>query len=313
MGQVEVLKYSSDLKEKWNQFLTTSRNGVFLFDRNFMEYHSDRFQDHSLLFFIEGELKAIFPANLKDQTLYSHQGLTFGGLIYSIDTRSNEVGLIFEALKNYCKELSISKIIFKPTPYFLHSIPAQDDLYYLHQMGASVVRRDLSSLVDLDRDYKYSKGRKWIINKAIKSEITCEPSQDWHSFYEILSHALKSHGTKPVHSLQELTLLHSRFPEKFQLYTAVKQGKVLAGALVFNYGKTIHTQYLANSEEGRELGALDLILDYLIKQSKANKLTYLSFGISTVEEGRVINSGLLQQKEGFGGRGVVHDWYEFKI
>jgi hypothetical protein len=180
-------------------------------------------------------------------------------------------------------------------------------------MGGTVVRRDLSSLVDLSSEYKYSKGRKWIINKAIKSELHCELSQDWAGFYDILSNALSGHGTKPVHSLDELKLLHSRFPNQFQLYTAQKDNVTLAGALVFKYGKTIHTQYLANSEAGRELGALDLLLDFLIKQSRIEGFTHLSFGISTVEEGRVVNSGLLQQKEGFGGRGVVHDWYEIRF
>ena len=310
MDQVEILAYKAELKDKWNEFITSSRNGVFLFDRNFMEYHSDRFTDHSLLFYIKNELKAVLPANLREGTLYSHQGLTFGGLVYGLDTRASEVEQILLALKEHCIEAGIKRVILKPTPHFLHSAPAQDDLFYLHHMGAKVVRRDLSSLVDLSCEYKYSKGRKWIINKAIKSEISCEMSHDWAGFYEVLAKALSINGTKPVHSLEELKLLHSRFPRQFELYTAVKDNATLAGALVFNYGRTIHTQYLANSDEGRELGALDLLLDFLIKQSRTENFSHFSFGISTVDEGRVVNSGLLQQKEGFGGRGVVHDWYE---
>ena len=46
-----------------------------------MEYHSDRFKDYSLLFYRDGQLVGLLPANIRNDTLFSHEGLTFGGVI----------------------------------------------------------------------------------------------------------------------------------------------------------------------------------------------------------------------------------------
>jgi len=87
---------------------------------------------------------------------------------------------------------------------------------------------------------------------------------------------------------------------------------LLAGALVYDFGHVAHTQYLASSDEGREFGALDFLLANLLDTVYANR-RYFSFGISTEQEGRYLNEGLIFQKEGFGGRAVVHDFYELEL
>ncbi len=49
-----------------------------------MDYHSDRFNDHSLVFTRKNRLIGLLPANIKDEALYSHGGLTFGGIISDV-------------------------------------------------------------------------------------------------------------------------------------------------------------------------------------------------------------------------------------
>lgn len=313
MGTIRVERYSQELRVVWDQFVESTRNGIFLFNRNFMDYHADRFTDHSLVIYDDKEILGIFPANQKETLIVSHQGLTFGGLLYQLETKAIQVGEMVDLICSYYKEQGIKEIILKPTPYFLHSFASNEDLYFWHLKGAQLYRRDLSSLLDLNQEYKYSKGRKWIINKAKKENVIVKESQDWQLFHDALSEALKFHGAHPVHSVEELKLLNSRFPEQMKLYGAYLQDKFIAGAVTFAYGKTLHTQYLANSEQGREVGGLDLLLDELITIAKENKFQFLSFGISTTEEGKKLNSGLLQQKESYGGRGVLHDWYKLSL
>ena len=122
----------------------------------------------------------------------------------------------------------------------------------------------------------------------------------------------KYHNVNPVHSSDELKLLAGRFPENIKLYTGELDGKILAGAVVFENGDTVHTQYLANSDEGRQIGALDCVIDYLLTEVYPDK-KYFDFGISNENAGRYLNRGLIAQKEGFGARAVVHDFYEMKI
>lgn len=126
---------------------------------------------------------------------------------------------------------------------------------------------------------------------------------------EILS---KYHSTIAVHTAEELKLLAGRFPENIKLYTGELDGKILAGAVVFENGETVHTQYLANSDEGRQVGALDCVIDFLLNEVYADK-KYFDFGISNENAGKYLNRGLIAQKEGFGARAVVHDFYELKL
>ena len=88
----DIIRYSADKADEWNAFVAASKNGTFLFDRRYMDYHSDRFLDHSLMFYEKGRLYAVMPANDdKHGTLFSHQGLTYGGLIMDKGCRAAKV------------------------------------------------------------------------------------------------------------------------------------------------------------------------------------------------------------------------------
>lgn len=314
MSSIIVKKYSSEDKEKWDAFISKSKNGHFFFSRDYMEYHSDRFTDFSLIVYGDkGKAIALLPANIKDNVIYSHQGLTFGGFIID-DTMKSELMLeVFSRTKDFLKQHNVERVVYKCIPYIYHTRPAEEDRYALFVNDARLIRRDVTSTVYLDKDVRYSKGRKWTVNKAKKELIDVYESDDLASFWELLESVLaSSHDARPVHTLSEIMQLSTRFPENIKLYLAKKDEKILSGALIYENADIAHTQYLANSEIGRELGALDLLIDHLIKEVYKNK-KYFDFGISNENDGRFLNTGLIAQKEGFGARAVVHDFYEITL
>ena len=71
--------YNDSYKSEWDSFISVSKNSTFLFKRDFMDYHSDKFKDNSLLIYKNSKLVALFPLNIADGKVYSHQGLTYGG------------------------------------------------------------------------------------------------------------------------------------------------------------------------------------------------------------------------------------------
>ena len=85
---------------------------MFLFDRNYMEYHSDRFIDHSLLFFQDSKLLCLLPANVHEGILYSHEGLTFGGIISDRQMKVSFLLDVFDALSEHCKKEGIKRNLF---------------------------------------------------------------------------------------------------------------------------------------------------------------------------------------------------------
>ncbi len=311
---IETVKFDQSKTQEWNHFVDSAKNGHFMFNREYMEYHSDRFEDHSLLFFSSGNLIAILPANLADNILHSHQGLTFGGIISNQDMTTTMMLAIFDSLIFYLAKNNIHTLIYKHLPYIYSTIPAQEDLYALNVKGATLARVDVSSTIDNKNKLEFSSRRKRGIKKATKNNISVTKSQDYKTFHNLLSQALATrHNTSPTHSLDEIKLLAERFPNNISLYTATNNlHEVLAAVVIFEMNHWAHAQYIISSEEGKDLGALDLLFNELITNIYAKK-RFFDFGISTESQGKILNSGLINQKEEFGGRAIVHNFFKLSI
>jgi hypothetical protein len=306
-------KYSPDRKEAWNRLIKQSKNGTFMLNRNYMDYHSDRFTDHSLMFFEDQNLIAVLPANLRDNVLYSHQGLTYGGFIYDANMKMVKLLEIFEMMISYLKEQKVEKLIYKAIPHIYHTMPAEEDLYALYRHGAKLIKRGLSTTIMQSNKIRFERGRRRCVDEAKKAGMVIRKSEDFEKMYQLIKNILENkYGLKPVHSADEMKLLHDRFPENIHFYGCYLGEEMLAGSLIYITPRTVHAQYVYSSDEGKKLGANDLIYDFLINEKFTN-IEYFDFGISTENHTNNLNTALLQQKEMFGGRGVCYDLYELAI
>jgi hypothetical protein len=311
-NKFQLVPYEARLQPAWDSVVREAKNATFLHYRDYMDYHADRFADASVLIYAGAKPVAAFPCNQLEDVIVSHGGLTYGGLLIGTGVYAAEVLEIFEAMAAYFRAAGKSKIVYKAVPSVFHSYPADEDLYALNRVGAKLFRRDLSSVVELATRPKFSDSRKSTARKAQKAGGEVIELNDFSGFHSLLTDVLRKFGANPVHSLAELCLLKSRFPENIRLFGTVIGGQLAAGALVYDCGHIVHTQYLASSDAGRQVGALDFLLLTLIEKYFSDK-RYFSFGISTEDSGRLLNVGLISQKEGFGGRGIVHDFYEWVL
>ena len=313
---ISIKKYEAPQREEWNRLVRESSNGLFLFNRDYMDYHADRFVDHSIMFLEDGQPIALFPANIDDaRALVSHGGLTFGGLIRTPKLRARNILDLFGCLIDTFETQSFAGILYKAIPLAFQTQPSEDDLYALHRFGFKLMRRDLSSVVPLDQPTKYSKGRKWSIGKAAKNNVSVRSDGQLAPFYNMLERRLQTrYAVRPTHSQEELGLLASRFPDNIRISCAYLDDftEPCAGVTLYDCGCTLHTQYMATTEEGRDVGALDFLIDYHIDEARRLGKRFFSFGISTENEGMVLNEGLVQQKESFGALGVIHDFYKLE-
>jgi len=307
---MRIIPYEPSRLADWEKVVDSARNATFLHRRNFMDYHADRFADVSLIVCDDaGKVLAALPASRDGETVTSHAGLTYGGLLMPPDLSQAECLRAFEAICAHLRTVDVKRFVYKPVPHVFHRSPAEEDLYAVHRLGGVLVRRDVSTAVKLDCRIPYSTNRKRNIKKARSGGLQLCEGSDYENFHILLSAALERHGAKPVHSLSELRLLSGRFPQNIRLFEARNSSSLLAGVVVFDFGHAAHTQYLATSEAGGEVGALDLLIDYLLGEVFASR-SFFSFGISTEQQGKVLNEGLQRQKEGFGARAVVHDVYQ---
>jgi hypothetical protein len=310
---IGVSRYKPELKNLWDKFISNSKNGTFLFYRDYMEYHSSKFTDNSLLFFKNGKLFGLLPANIHGVSLHSHEGLTFGGVISGFDMTTALMMKIFENLADYCKEHGIRRILYKAIPHIYHLIPAEEDLYALFRYGAKLKYRAVSSSIYLPVKTKYSCNRKRMIKKAKDKGIVVKRSFDFNCFMNIVEKVLMEyHWARPVHTAEEIRLLAERFPNNIKLFSSFKNKVMLGGVIVYESANVAHSQYGANSNEGRRAGAEDVIFDYLINDYYNDK-KYFDFGTSTEKFGQVLNTGLIHYKEGFGSTAVAYDCYQMTI
>lgn len=310
---ITIVKYSSDHKAEWDEFVSNSKNGVFLFYRDYMEYHSDRFVDHSLLFFHAGRLVALLPANIDDETLYGHGGLTFGGVITQRSMKTPLMISIFRSLMQHCRDLGLKEIVYKTIPYIYHTVPADEDLYALFLVNARLMARNVSSAIYLPQTRKFDANRLDNIRKAKRNQITVRESSDFDAFMKIEQQALSErHGVKPVHTVEEIKLLAGRFPNNIRLFASFKGDVMLAGVIMYESPNVAHMQYAGNSKQGWNIGAQDIIEDYLINDYYKDK-KYFDFGISTERLGHTLNLGLIKRKENFGASAVTYDTYQILL
>lgn len=311
----EIRRYTAERADEWNAFVAASKNGTFLFDRRYMDYHGDRFEDCSLMVYFKSRLYALLPANRLDDTLYSHQGLTYGGLVMSDSSTTALVRELFCEMNDWLREAGVRKVVYKHVPWIYASLPAEEDLFALANVcRASLSSRDVGSVVMLNRRLKFSTLRSRCVKKALKAGVEIRESQDCSEFWPLLEANLKAkYDARPVHSLGEIALLRSRFPRQIRLFVACREGRVIGGTLLYICARTVKTQYISANEEGRRVGALDLLFTTLMDQCSENGAEYFDFGTSNLPDNNDLNDSLIFQKEGFGGRAVCYDIYEYSL
>ena len=312
---MDCAQYSPSDASRWNEFVDRARNSTFLFRREYMDYHSDRFTDHSLIFSRGDRICALLPANLTpDGVLYSHQGLTYGGFILPPRHINGEDVLeMADTLAAHCRAEGIGSMVYKALPYIYTSAPSQEDLYALFRLGATPLRTELSSTILLEAHPGAAADTRRRTRKAMALEPVIEETRDVAPFWQMLSECLgERHNAVPVHTAAELQLLMDRFPDNIRLHTISLGGELMAGVCIYDTGLVAHAQYTASTAMGRQSSMVFALYQHLITRVYASR-RYFDFGISNEDGGRFLNTGLLRQKSLFGATGVAHQTFLVKF
>ena len=309
MKNYRIKRYEAQDFDDWNAFVSKAKNATFLFQRDFMEYHSDRFYDYSLIVLHKEKWIAVLPANKVGNAVFSHQGLTYGGLVYKEQSKLTTIITAFRAVLLFLNENAIRKLHLKAIPSIYHNKPAEEIQYALFLAEAQLVRRDSLSVLDMSQKINFSKIRKRGVQKGISNGLLIKEENDFKSFWDeiLIPNLEKKHDAKPVHSLEEIIRLKTLFPENIRQFNVYYQDRIVAGTTIFESDNVAHCQYISKNEDN--LGSLDFLYHYFITEVFAVK-RFFDFGISNESQGKKLNEGLTNWKESFGASTVVHDFYE---
>lgn len=310
-----IRRYDASLAAMWNDFVRASRNGTFLLERDYMDYHADRFADCSWLAFKGNRLMALLPANIvREGTLQSHGGLTYGGWV--LPPAHLDGSDLLDIFRQACCEWrssGIKALDYKPVPYIYASRPSQEDEYALFRLGAHLTERNLSATIDLRNPGTFNQQQRRHLAKAARLEPVVTETADIDGFMAMLSACLRErHDTEPVHTADEMRLLASRFSENIRFFVTLLDGEMQAGVCVYDTGRVAHAQYIATTPRGRELNLLTPLFHKLITETYAHR-DYFDFGISNENHGLYLNFGLLRQKYSYGATGTVYSRYLLEL
>lgn len=311
MKNYTVRLYQGNDYKDWNAFISQAKNATFLFHRDFMDYHSDRFQDYSLIVSDGEKWVALLPANVVDYEVFSHQGLSYGGLVYNEKLKLASVIAIFKSVLSFLNANKIEKLLIKLIPSIYHQKPSEELNYALFLAEAQLIRRDSLAVIDLSKPYDLSKIRKRGVKNGKNNGLIIKEVRDFTDFWNeiLIPNLAQKHQAKPVHSLEEITKLKALFPENIRQFNVYEKGIIVAGTTIFETSTVAHSQYISGKEDKNELGGIDYLFYQLISETFKNK-HFFDFGISNENQGRNLNNGLSYWKESFGASTIVHDFYE---
>lgn len=315
MSAMQVEAYTAARRGEWDAFVRGSKNGTFLFERGYMDYHADRFVDASYVVRDgRGAIVALLPANRDGDLLASHGGLTYGGFVVDAGMTTPAMLRVFGAVLARARDDGVRRLRYKAIPHIYHAQPAEEDLYCLFRAGARLYRRDVLSVIDYRAPGPVQDRRARSARRAERAGLVVRETRDFAAFWPVLTaNLIARYGVNPVHSLDEIARLADCFPDRIRLFAAYDQsGGLHAGVVVFVTATVCHVQYPGIGEAGKAMGALDAVERHII-DAFAPTVRYFDFGSSTEDDGRRLNEGLAEFKEGFGARTVAHDFYELDV
>lgn len=310
---IHIKKYDETRKENWENLLSCSVNGTFLHSRSFMDYHSDRFQDASVMVYEDEECVGIFPANYDNSVkVISHGGLTYGGLIVKFDAYSKDVLMYLSAIMNFFNREGVSFLHIKLVPDFYHKSIRQDIEYGLTLAEGKIIKNDLTCVVDLSGGIDISRQKRRIrgAENARTNNVEIKETSNFDEYWNkvLIPNLKQRYGVKPVHTLDEIECLYKKNKGFIRQFNVYLNNEIIGGTTIFETRTTAHAQYISSTVKGRNLGALDYLFMHLIDEVFKHK-KYFDFGRVNEESVKKLNIGLLDWKEGFGSRGFVQRHY----
>jgi hypothetical protein len=308
-----VRLYTSEDYAIWNNFVSAAKNATFLFHRDFMGYHSNRFQDFSLLVFEEDKLVSVLPANRVGDTVFSHQGLTYGGVVLQPKSKLYDTIFVFKTILKFLFDNEISKLFLKQIPTIYCDYSSDEINYLSHICKGNAIMKHNVSVITLNQKRFISESRIRCIKRGKKLELDIREDNKVELFWNdlLIPNLMDKYNSKPVHSLEEIIELKNKFPHNIRHFNVYKDDRLVCGTTLFITKKVVKPQYIAGSESNNELGSIDFLYDFLINEIAKGR-DYFDFGPSHENNGLQIVKSINFWKESFGANSLIQDFYEIQ-
>jgi hypothetical protein len=314
---IQVVPYSDDLKERWDQFVLSSNNGTLFHLQQFFAYHpKGRFNWHHLLFLDKKEIVAVLPGAAMGTTFESPIGASYGSFVTKALGFTTALDLV-DAFSDYCREHSFERTLLTPPPFIYQKTTSQNLDYALAYRGFSYDKHYISHSICLDsKDFLttfQSTARRYIHKYLREQSLRVEICNDYEAFYPILIKNKARHGVKPTHTLDELLILKKLLPENLTLFLVYKANKPIAGSLMFACNSQVALCfYNMLLYEYEQYNPIHIVMYEVTKWAVERGFSWIDIGVSQdtkAENPMTPAMNLINFKEKFNAHGILRSTF----
>ena len=322
MMMCQVVPYSGQYKDAWDDFVQNrSCNGNIFHEQQFLTYHRDRFEDASILIFDRqgGRILAVIPAALKRGdskiAIVSHPGSSYGAVVFAEGIKLRLLkDVLNTAIEYYYKTYNTDYMQLTLQEEFHTTNSFEELVFLLWHRGFKIESKEASCVKDLSDALPASYGKtikQYIKSKkdqrlGISHDVVDAPAEI-ETCYGLIAENLKNKYSKsPVHSLEELIDLKSRYGERVTVFGSTFENRIIATVIVFVLDRyTVHDFYTSLDYEFGQMKPLFGLFDFIFNYYQQRGYKFFNFGISTRKYW--IKWGILEFKEQFGTRILTRD------
>ncbi len=314
---LDVVRYTDEWKDRWDQFVLKSNNGTMFHLQRFLSYHKKgRFEWHHLLFVNKKEIVALLPGAMMGTTIESPIGASYGSFVTADIDFATALELV-DTFSDYCRDRHFERALLTPPPFFDQKVISQNIVYALAYRGFTYDKHYISHAIRLDhRDFVtgfQSTARRYIHKYLREHPLRVEISDDYESFYPILVNNKARHGVIPTHTLEELLRLKKLLPENLVLFLVYKANKPIAGSLMFVCnGQVALCFYNMLLYEYEQYNPIHVVMYEVMKWATEKGFGWVDIGVSqdtNAENHMTPALTLIRFKEKFDAHGILRSTF----
>ena len=319
---MEIIRYSEEWKDKWDNFVRTSNNGTIFHMQRFFDYHTPgKFDFNHLIFLEKNEIVAVLPGSIENGLFESPIGASYGSIVTK-DIKFSFAMELVAALLDYGRKNGIKEFMLTPAPLIYENIQNQNLDFAMLWQGFKYSLHYISSAIKLEKESeiipRFQATVRRNIRKTLKNpDLRVEINERYDEFYPILLANKAKHNVKPTHSYEDLIKLRDLLPENLKLFMVYYKDKPIGGSSMFfcnnNVALCFYNMLLYEYEH---LKPIQRVMYEVVKWSTEHGYKYVDIGVSQdtkADDPMTQSMSLIEFKEKFDAKTTMRNTFYIKL
>ncbi len=319
---MEIIPYTEQWREKWDQFVLSSNNGTMFHLQKFFDYHTPgKFTFDHLMFLEEGKITALLPGAIRNNNFESPIGASYGSIVTK-DVKFAKAMELVNTLTEYGRKNNWSGIELTAAPMIYEQHQNQNLEFALLWGGFHYHVHYISSAVFLDPSIdpmmRFTPQTRRNIKKTFNNpKLHVEVNERYDEFYPILVENKAKHDAKPTHSYDDLLKLKELMPDRLKLFMIYNDGTPIGGSLMFYPNKNVALCfYNMMYYKYADLKPMHRIMLEVINDSTSAGYRYVDIGVSQdtkAQNPMTPSMSLIEFKEQFDAKTIMRNTLSIKL